>query len=60
MGADVQEMVVFSWMCWPSRAVRDSGLAKIMADPRVHPFQNDMPFDGKRMIFYGFEVIVKE
>lgn len=52
------ETVVFSWITWPSRAVRDDGMKKAMADPRLQPDENPMPFDGKRMIYGGFEVIV--
>lgn len=53
------ETVVFSWVTWPSRAVRDQGMDKVMADPRLQPDVNPMPFDGKRMIFGGFEPIVE-
>ena len=53
------ETVVFSWIVWPSRAVRDQGMAKMMADPRMQPDTNPMPFDGKRVIFGGFEVLVE-
>ncbi len=49
------ETVVFSWIVWPSREVRDAGMAKVMADPRLQ--SADMPFDGKRMIFGGFQMI---
>jgi uncharacterized protein YbaA (DUF1428 family) len=56
--AKPDETVVFSWMLWPSRAVRDAGMPKIMADPRLKPENNPMPFDGKRLIYGGFEVIV--
>ena len=52
------ETVVFSWITWPSRALRDAGMKKMMADPRMQPETNPMPFDGKRVIFGGFEVIV--
>ena len=52
------ETVVFSWITWPSRSVRDEGMKKSMADPRLNPESNPMPFDGKRMIYGGFEVIV--
>jgi len=52
------ETVVFSWVVWPSRQVRDEGMAAVMAVPRVQPDMNPMPFDGKRMIYGGFEVIV--
>lgn len=53
------ETVVFSWITWPSRAARDEGMKKFMADPRMKPETNPMPFDGKRVIFGGFQVIVQ-
>jgi uncharacterized protein YbaA (DUF1428 family) len=53
------ETVVFSWILWPSRQARDEGMKKVMADPRVKPDVNPMPFDGKRLIFGGFEMIVE-
>jgi uncharacterized protein YbaA (DUF1428 family) len=53
------ETVVFSWVTWPSKAVRDEGMKKVMEDPRFDPAKNPMPFDGKRMIYGGFEMIVK-
>ena len=53
------ETVVFSWITWPSKAVRDAGMAKVMADPRLQPETNPMPFDGKRLIYGGFEMIVQ-
>ncbi len=52
------ETVVFSWITWPSRTVRDEGMKKVMADPRLQPDQNPLPFDGKRAIFGGFEMLV--
>lgn len=52
------ETVVFSWIVWPSRAVRDQGMDKAMADPRLQPDQNPMPFDGQRLIYGGFETII--
>jgi uncharacterized protein YbaA (DUF1428 family) len=52
------ETVVFSWIIWPSRAIRDQAMAKVMADPRLQPDKNPMPFDGKRMIYGGFEMII--
>jgi len=52
------ETVVFSWVIWPSKQVRDEGLKKVMEDPRMKCFETAMPFDGKRMIFGGFEVLV--
>jgi uncharacterized protein YbaA (DUF1428 family) len=52
------ETVVFSWVTWPSRAVRDAAWAKLMADPRMAPGATPMPFDGKRLIYGGFEVLL--
>ena len=51
------ETIVFSWIEWPSKAVWETATPKIMSDPRLSPESNPMPFDGKRMIFGGFEVI---
>jgi uncharacterized protein YbaA (DUF1428 family) len=53
------ETVVFSWIAWPSKAVRDEALPKVMADPRLAGMAPDvMPFDGSRMIMGGFEVLL--
>ena len=52
------ETVVFSWITWPSRQARDEGMKKVMADSRLQPAMNPMPFDGKRLIYGGFEMIV--
>lgn len=55
-----EETVIFSWLTWPSREVRDQAMPRIMADPRLKPDVNPMPFDGKRLIYGGFQVIVDE
>ena len=52
------ETVVFGWLIWPSRAARDAGMNKAMQDPRMKDLQ--MPFDGKRMIYGGFETVNDE
>lgn len=54
------ETVVFSWIIWPTRKIREQGMEKTMADPRMQPGTTPMPFDGKRMIFGGFEMLVDE
>ena len=54
--AEDDEVVIFSWIVYRSRADRDAVMAKVMADPRL---QGDMPFDGKRMIFGGFEMMIQ-
>lgn len=51
------ETVVFSWVVWPSKEVRDAGWAKIMEETQGDPVAMQMPFDGKRMIYGGFETI---
>ena len=55
------EVVVFAYITYPSRAVRNSCNKKVMADPRLKKFMDPkkMPFDGKRMIFGGFKAIVE-
>jgi uncharacterized protein YbaA (DUF1428 family) len=53
------ETVVFSWIVWPSRQVRDEGMKTAMADPRMDHDPANMPFDGQRMIFGGFQAIVE-
>ena len=51
------ETVVFSWIEWPSREVRDAGWKSAMADPRMQPGGEPMPIEGKRMIFGGFRAV---
>ena len=53
------EIVIFSWIVYPSRAARDEINAKVMADPRLKSDASKVPFDGKRMIFGGFEAFVE-
>jgi uncharacterized protein YbaA (DUF1428 family) len=52
------ETVVYSWVEWPSKAVRDAAWPKLMEDERMKPENMEMPFDGKRMIYGGFAPIV--
>ena len=54
------ETVVFSWITYKSRAHRDRVNKKVMADPRLAKMMTPqgMPFDGKRMIFGGFKVML--
>ena len=54
------ETVIFSWIMYKSRKDRDRILKKVMADPRLKKMMNPkaMPFDGKRMIWGGFESFV--
>jgi uncharacterized protein YbaA (DUF1428 family) len=54
------EMVVFSYIVYKSRAQRDRVNAKVMKDPRLAKMMDPkaMPFDGKRMFWGGFKVLV--
>ena len=55
--AEEGENVVFSWIIWPSKEIRDSGWEKLMKDERMKP-PGEPPFDGKRMFWGGFDPIV--
>jgi uncharacterized protein YbaA (DUF1428 family) len=56
--AEAGETVVFSWIEYPSKAVRDAANERMRSDPRMKEMGSQMPFDGKRMIFGGFEAIL--
>lgn len=56
--AEPGENVVFAWIEWPSKAVRDEATPKVMADPRLDTPVEDLPFSGKRMIWGGFAVLL--
>jgi uncharacterized protein YbaA (DUF1428 family) len=53
------EVVIFSWVTYKDRAHRDAVMAKVMADERMKSDMDKMPFDGKRMIFGGFEAFLE-
>jgi uncharacterized protein YbaA (DUF1428 family) len=55
------EIVVFSWITYKSRSARDRVNAKVMADPRLKTMMDasNAPFDAKRMIYGGFDALVK-
>lgn len=55
--AEEGETVVSGWQEWPDKATQESGMQKAMQDPRMAIMQ-DVPIDGKRMIFAGFDVLV--
>lgn len=52
------ETVVFAWTLWPSRELRDAGMKASMDELHTMMSVDSIPFDGKRMIFGGFEAIV--
>ena len=56
VAAEPGESIVFSWIVYPSKEVRDAANKKMMEDERMKP-TGDVPFDMKRMIFGGFEPI---
>lgn len=62
VAAEAGESIAFSWVEWPDKATRDAAFAKMMSpdfkDPRIDQATNQMPFDGKRMIFGGFVPVV--
>jgi uncharacterized protein YbaA (DUF1428 family) len=58
--AGAEETVVFSWIEYPSKEVRDAANKKVMADPRMNEMGDTMPFDAKRMVYGGFAAIVDE
>jgi uncharacterized protein YbaA (DUF1428 family) len=53
--AKEDEIIVFSWIVYESRASRDTIMEKVMADPRLKAMMENNAFDGKRMIFGGFQ-----
>ena len=54
--ATSDETVVFSWIEWPSKAVRDQAWQKVFADPRMHAA--DTPYDAQRWVHGGFAPIL--
>jgi uncharacterized protein YbaA (DUF1428 family) len=59
VNAKPDEKIVFSFFEYPSKAVRDAANEKFRSDPRLQPFAERTPFDGKRMIMGGFEAITE-
>jgi len=56
--AEPDEVVVFGWIEYPSKDVRDAAMQRMMSDPRMEAL-GEMPFDGKRMIYGGFAPILE-
>jgi len=56
---EADESVVFSWITWPSKEIRDAGNKAAMDELHEMMKDDEIPFDGKRMIFGGFEAIVE-
>ena len=53
------ESIVFSWVTWPSKTVRDEAWKAVMQEPEMQDTSAPSLFDGKRMIYGGFETIVE-
>ena len=59
LGCGRGETVVFAWIVFKSRAHRDRVNKKVLADPRLEAMAKEpFPFDMKRMVMGGFDVIV--
>ena len=56
VAAENGEGIVFAWVFWPDKATCDAAAKKMQDDERMKP-PADMPFDGKRMIFAGYDVV---
>ena len=54
------ETVVFSWMEYPDKATYEAANRKMKDDSQMKEMFANMPFDGKRVIFGGFDSIVDE
>ena len=57
--AKEDESVVFSWIEWPDKSTADAAYEKMMSDPDMQKM-GEMPFDGMRMMWGGFEPVVDE
>ncbi|KQR69068.1 DUF1428 domain-containing protein [Rhizobium sp. Leaf341] len=53
------EVVIFAWIIYPSKADRDLIVPKVMEDPRLTIDPEGMPFDGQRLIYGGFDMLVR-
>ncbi len=54
--AKSDESIVVSWIIWPDKATAEAGMGAAMSDTSAMP-EGGPPFDGKRMIFAGFEML---
>ncbi len=57
VAATADETIVFAWIEWPDKETRDAAQVRMQTDPRM--MGTPMPFDGKRMIYGGFEAVVE-
>lgn len=65
MGVDARddEVIAFSWIEWRDKATRDQCMAVLdgvmKADPHFDQTRNPLPFDGGRMLWGRFQVLVE-
>lgn len=52
------EAILFSWIEWPDKATAQACFEKMGAEPQFDPAKNPMPFDGMRMIYGGFSIVL--
>ncbi len=57
--AEDGEAVVFSWIVWPSKEAREAGNKLAIGELEQMMSETDIPFDGKRMLIGGFEMILE-
>ena len=55
--AEAGEGIIYSYVEWPDKETRDRGWERMMSDPEMQP-DGDMPFDGKRMFWGGFDIVL--
>lgn len=55
VAAEADETIVFSWIEWPDKSTRDAAMKAMQSNQAMMVEQ--MPYDGKRMIFGGFHPI---
>ena len=53
------EVVIFSWIVYATREQRDAIVKQVMQDPRLNTGAATMPFDGRRMIYGGFQAMIE-
>jgi uncharacterized protein YbaA (DUF1428 family) len=58
--AKPDEVVLLAWLEYPSKAVRDAANARMMDDPTMTEISKNLPFDGQRTIFAGFDTLIDD
>ena len=58
-GANAGETVVISYIEWPDKATRDSGMEEVTSDPRMQFECLPPTFEGRRLIAGGFNSMLR-